>query len=229
MRLLITRPRADAEPLAEKLAALGHATEILPLLDIVPREGVTVPDEPWQAICITSANGLANSTKLDGLKGIPVFCVGPQSAAAAQAKGFRKVTAQGGDVAGLSQWISTHLKPGDGPLLYLSGATTSGDLKGRLLRAGFNVTRLATYDALETQPTELAAAVTRCEGVLLYSPRTAALWVAQVEKASLQHHMRRMIHLCLSPAVAAKLPPDWLQQVATRPDESAMLALLDRP
>ncbi|MBL8790258.1 MAG: uroporphyrinogen-III synthase [Rhizobiales bacterium] len=227
MRLILTRPEKDARPLAEKLQALGHEAIILPLLEIVPRRGVVIPAAQYQAVCITSANGLANASLLDGLKHTRLLCVGPQSAAAARAAGFTDVTAAGGDVAGLTAFIAGHLKPSDGPLLYLSGAATSGDLEGRLQREGFPVTRVISYDAVSTTPQDLAHAVTTASAVLLYSPRTARLWVEQIERSSLAHHMLGMTHLCLSQAVAAVLPDAWPRRVAAVPEEAAMLAALE--
>ncbi|NMD09282.1 MAG: uroporphyrinogen-III synthase [Phyllobacteriaceae bacterium] len=227
MKLIITRPSADAVPLAAKLEGLGHRCIILPLLDIIARQDVAVPAKTYQAICLTSANAILHGLALPPLHATAVLCVGPQSAAAATAKGFLNVSAHGGDVAGLSAWITDHLKPKDGPLLYLSGATTSGDLEGRLMRAGFSVDRLITYDAVAASPSDMAQALQVADGVLLYSPRTAMLWREQVEKMSGHQHMSGIMHYCLSPAVAAKLPSDWKQRIAPKPDETAMLALLE--
>lgn len=226
MKLILTRPVKDAEPLAAKLRALGHESVILPLLDIVPRPGISIPGLPWQAVCITSANGLANAEAIAGLRHVPVLCVGPQSAAAAERAGFTNVRAEGGDVDGLAAYIAAHVKQKDGPILYLSGAATSGDLEGRLRTAGFAVERIVTYDAVQTTPDDLARAVTDADAVLLYSPRTAKLWVEQVEKAGAAQHMAAMVHLCLSPAVARALPEAWPRHIANAPDEAAMLAAL---
>jgi uroporphyrinogen-III synthase len=227
MQLILTRPAKDAAPLADKLATLGHETILVPLLDIVPRAGVRIPRRNYKAVCITSANGLANEDALQGLYELPLLCVGPQSAAAARVAGFAQVAAHGGDVEGLAKYITEHLRPDAGPLLYLSGAATSGDLQGRLRQAGFTVERVITYDAIEATAGELAKAVTRADAVLLYSPRTAGIWVKQVEKAALQQHMRHMIHLCLSPAVARALPENWPRKIALTPDEKAMFAVVE--
>lgn len=226
MRLIITRPRTDAEPLAARLESLGHSCIIMPLLDIVPRTVVSIPKKNYQAICITSANGILFDEPVRHLHATPVYCVGPQSAAAAEAKGFLRVAAQGGDVAGLSAFILHALKPADGPILYLSGAATSGDLHGTLSRAGYETDRVVTYDAVAIAPQGLADAVTMADGVLLYSPRTARLWQVQVEKAAAGQHIRAVMHYCLSPAVAAKLPPDWRKCSAKTPDEPGLLAVL---
>lgn len=216
-------------PLAAKLESLGHSAVVMPLMEIVPRAGVEIPNRAYQAICITSANGILNDAPLRPLGGTPLLCVGPQSAAAAKAKGFLNVTAQGGDVAGLSAFIIENLSPSDGPILYLSGAATSGDLEGLLTRAGYDVDRVVSYDAVATAPTDLKNALRTSDGVILYSPRTAALWVGQVEKADAQQHMSHIMHYCLSSAVAQRLPQSWRKCVAQSPDEMAMLATLNHP
>ena len=57
MRILITRPRDDAEPFARAVMALGHDAVIEPLLDIVYPAGALLDLKGVQAILLTSANG----------------------------------------------------------------------------------------------------------------------------------------------------------------------------
>lgn len=228
MRLIITRPEKDARSLREKLEALGHDTRTVPLLEIVPRPHVSLPQSTYQAVCITSANGLANTSLIPPVVGLKLLCVGPQSATAAQKAGFANVEAHGGDVNGLTTYIVEHLRPGDGPLLYLSGATTSGDLEGKLRAAGFAVDRVIAYDAIATSPATLREAVTSSDAVLLYSPRSAKLWREEIEKAGLDRHMNVIIHLCLSAAVARALPEGWSFRIAVTPDEKGMLEALEK-
>ena len=97
MRLIITRPQIDAAPLAVKLKAIGHTAVIAPVLDIVPRLDVVIPHLPYQAICLSSANGMRCLT-VDLDHRIPVYAVGEQSASVARARGFSHVEAEGGDV-----------------------------------------------------------------------------------------------------------------------------------
>jgi uroporphyrinogen-III synthase len=150
-----------------------------------------------------------------------MLTVGPQSLAAARQAGFGTSQAQGGDVEGLARHIGDTLDPAHGPILYLSGAETTGDLEVRLTRLGFAVDRVVVYDAVAA--TSLSGAgIADHDGVLLYSPRTARIWVSLAgETARLLHHY------CLSENVAAVLPAPWRKSVAMRPDEAAMLALLD--
>jgi uroporphyrinogen-III synthase len=226
MTLFITRPRADAMPLAVKLQAAGHDVVVAPVLDIVPRDGVEIPPGQYQAVCITSANGVRC---LEGAVNPlwPALCVGPQSAEAARARGFRQVSMQGGNVQGLAAYVSTALQPQNGALLYLSGSETSGDLEGQLRQAGFEVVRLVTYDA-KPQKLDLALRHLKAgDGALLYSPRSAKLWAAEIAKLDLQSVARDVTHYCLSEQVRLALPNDFPARVAFAPHEKAMLALLD--
>jgi uroporphyrinogen-III synthase len=226
MKLIVTRPEADAGPLLAELAALGHAAVALPLLKIVPRRGWQVPERDYQAICATSANAIRALGKVGRLAAIPVLTVGPQSLQAARDAGFAKCEAHGGDVRGLAGFIAGNLVPAKGPILYLSGAETSGDLEGTLGKAGFEVTRLVLYDAVALTHAALPA-LREYDGVLLYSPRSARIWAALVVVAGQEEAARRLVHYCLSANVAAALPPSWPASVAGKPEEAAILALLD--
>lgn len=225
MRVLITRPRADAAPLAARLAELGHEARILPLLEIVRRENVRIPDLAYQCICVTSANAVAALGKSSqSLWHLPLYSVGPQSAAAAQQAGFRSVEAHGGNVDGLVAFLTQRLSTRAGPVLYLSGAETSGDLEGQLTRSGFTVERVIAYDAVAQTPEGLGDAIRWAEGVLLYSPRTALLWAAEIARAG--HDVSHLQYFCLSANVAMRLPQSWRIVIAKSPDESAVLASL---
>jgi uroporphyrinogen-III synthase len=231
MKLIITRPLEDARPLASKLAAMGHEVTTVHLLAIVPRGQVAVPDLPYQAVVATSANAIRALRDRLRILSLPMLTVGPQSLAAAQAAGFEKAEARGGDVAGLAQYIERHRTPGAGPILYLSGSETAGDLAGRLTASGFDCVRVVLYDAVPARdlgPAETLLRSGRAEGVMLYSPRTARIWRRLLTEFELEGAARGCCHFCLSDNVAAALPPQWPRRVAASPDEQAMLALLER-
>lgn len=226
IKLIVTRPDEDAVALLAKLAALGHQAVALPLLKIVRRPDIRIPDRAYQAICVTSANAIRALGEPGRLKAVPLLMVGPQSLRAARDAGFAKCGAHGGDVRGLSAFIVRELDPARGPILYLSGAETSGDLEGALGKAGFDVTRLVLYDAVAVTHAALPS-LQEYNGVLLYSPRSARIWAALVVVAGQEVAARSLVHYCLSPNVAAALPPSWPTSVAALPEEAAMLALLD--
>ena len=227
MRIILTRPVEDAAPLADKLRKLGHVPIITPLLKIEARPHISVPPKHYQAICLTSANAIRVMESIDAIKNIPLYAVGQQSEQMAKDKGFSQVSAHGGDVIGLHRFLTGHLKPQDGPLLYLSGAETSGDMQGRLQDSGFEVYRIVTYDAVKSSFSEFTTEIENADAVLLYSPRTAKLWASEIETLKLTRAASRIKHICLSANVAANLPQSWPRAIAAMPKESALLALLD--
>lgn len=228
MKLLVTRPLEDSGPLAEKLEALGHETVVVPLLAIKPRDEIVIPEQPYQALCVSSANGLLARADLSAYKHNLFFAIGPQSALEARKMGFDHVHDKGGNVEGLVRTIAKHAKPENGPLLYLSGAETTGDLEGKLKAQGFSVVRVIVYDALPCRVPELAALIDGAEGVLLYSPRTTKLWVDQINGAKLTNTATELLHFCLSANVAAGLPQNWRRVISATPNENAMLQLIDQ-
>jgi uroporphyrinogen-III synthase len=228
MKLLVTRPVEDAQPLAEKLEGLGHEAVIVPLLAIKPREDVMLPELPFQALCVSSANGLAAKADLSIYHHIPFFAIGPQSALEARRQGFDHVHDKGGNVEGLVRTICKSIKPENGPILYLSGSETTGDLEGKLKTQGFTVSRVIVYDALPCTVAELPELINGADGVLLYSPRTTKLWVAQVQSSKLDERAKSLQHFCLSANVAANLPQGWAKRISATPDENGMLTLLDQ-
>lgn len=224
MRLIITRPKADAERLAARLTSRGHTPVLCPLMKITHRRNIVLPSVKLQAVCASSANGLDADVDWSRLAALPFHAVGPQSADAAQRRGFRAVhIATGGNLTGLVAVIAAKASPAAGAVLYLSGADVSGDLVGLLGPHGIAVERVIAYDVLPTHPENLSTTITGADGVMLYSPRAAKLWVAatsNIDTAALHH-------FCLSAKVAAQLPPAASITIAQTPDDRGMMELLD--
>jgi uroporphyrinogen-III synthase len=229
MRVIVTRPEEDAATLRRVLESRGHEVIQAPVLSIVARAAGAIAALPWQAIAVTSANGIRALANAHHLKAIPVLTVGPQSLAAARQAGFTRCEAHGGDVDGLVRHIAATLSPSAGPILYPSGAATSGDLGGKLTEAGFHCRRVIVYDAMPATELALSAdTLAASEAVFLYSPRSARLWRDLVERQGLGAAASCPVYLCLSANVAAQLPQHWRRQIAQSAEESAMLALLDQ-
>lgn len=230
MRIAVTRPEEDAGPLTAKLEGLGHEVVMAPLLAIIPRDNVIIPDLAWQAIAVTSANGVRALPVGHGLTRFRTLTVGPQSLKAARAAGFT-AEAHGGDVHGLAAFIRAELDPRAGPVLYLSGSETAGDLEAQLTGAGFDCRRVVLYDAVPAATLGAAGDALRhgkLDAVLLYSPRSAKIWRSLVAAAGCDAEAARLQHLCLSRNVAAALPDAWSRLIAATPDEAAMLGLLEQ-
>ena len=235
LRVLVTRPREDAESLVAALSARGHRVVLEPLLTIVPRSAVDWPrgHTAAQALLITSANGLRAFAGLDTRRLLPVYAVGDASAAAARAAGFGKVTSAAGDVEDLARCVRDALRPEDGPLLHPAASKRAGDLKSLLEDAGFRVLRAILYDsqAASRLSPELRQALTSdlIDVATFFSPRTAATFASLVAEAGLDGACRGAVALCLSDAVAQQVSGlPWRSiAVAARPDQDALLVRLD--
>lgn len=235
MKLLVTRPLEDASDLAGQLTQLGHETVVAPLLDIVFRDEAELPARDFQAILITSANGaraLARRADIEELKNCRVFTVGPASALAMQAAGFKWVESADGDVDALAAAVTIELSPLNGPLLHVAGSIVAGDLAAVLAFQGFDVTRVALYEAVTPDhlPEAIASALRdgSLEGALFFSPRTASQFLRLVAAAGLAESLSRVTAFALSENVARVLAPAGFRQgyIAQEATQTAMLRLI---
>ncbi len=232
MRVLITRPRDDAETLAKTLADRGVESLIEPLLRIDNLAAEDLALDGVQAILLTSANGARALAAATAARSVPVLAVGAATAAAARDAGFADVGAAGGDVAALAVLAARRCGPRAGPLLHVSGSVVAGDLAGRLEARGFTVRRAVLYEAHPVSALSDAAVAALTDGVidavLLFSPRTARAFVALAQEANLTAALASTGALCLSEAVAEEARAVvWREvRVADRPDQAALLALV---
>lgn len=232
-RYLITRPEADAAPLADALRALGHDATLDPMLTIGYLDGVQLELDGVQAALITSANGVRAFAHVSLERRMPIYAVGEASAGVARQFGFRNVFAASGDVAALANFVAAELNPADGILLHVAGSVLAGDLKTVLAQRGFKVFAVRLYESVAA---ERLSAVTLAQmregaiaGALLYSPRTAQILADLVIANRLSDACRNISALCLSQAVAeaAQRLPWRAIKVAAEPTQPAMLALVE--
>jgi len=233
MRALVTRPREDAESVAGELRRRGLDVMVEPLLDIVPVAGAAVDAAGLQGILATSANGIRALARVLADRDLPVWAVGDASARVARDLGYRRVESAGGDVDTLAALVAGRVDPAAGTLLHAAGGTVAGDLAGRLGGAGFQVRRVALYEARAAArlSAELAQAL-NAGGVdlaLFFSPRTAATFATLVAADGLAARCGRVAAYALSPAVAGKLAALSWRSVTTAaaPTQAALLAALD--
>ena len=232
MRALITRPQEDAAPLAEALSARGIEPVIESLLEIKPIAGAEIDLDGVQAVLFTSANGARSFANLTDRRDLPVLTVGDGSAATAKELGFTQVESAGGDVKALATLVCDRLKPQDGVLFHAAGTITAGDLAGDLEKAGFTVRRTPLYTAEQaavlSPETRMNLTLGGIDLVLLFSPRTAAIFAALWQDAG-SPNLEQVCALCLSAAVAREVGDlPWRDVfIAERPDLPSMLALVD--
>ena len=233
MRVLVTRPEPDAARTAARLKELGHEAVIEPLLAIEPVAIETIPPGPFAVLAATSANAMrvaGGMAALDFLRALPLHAVGSHSAIAAREAGFKIVIDADGDVAALAHNLSRHVKP-PARVLHLAGEERAQELGPLLAAHGIEVEVLALYRMRSADRLGAAAALIvagQVDAVLHFSPRSAATFVALVERQGLADAARALRHLCLSRAVAAPLAAIGAKtEVAAAPNEAALFALLN--
>ena len=234
MRVLLTRPRADAEPLAEKLERRGYEAVRMPLLEIRCLAGAKLDLAGAQAVLLTSANGARALAQATGERSIALYAVGDATAREAIDQGFVTVNGAAGDVAGLVKTVSGALDAGGGRLVHVGARYVAGDLAVALRERGFEVDRAALYEAVvreQIDPSVEAELRGRTiEAVLFFSPRTALSFVNLIRHAHLEDACGNVTAICLSEAVANEIGAiAWHGvAVARHPDQASMLAALDK-
>jgi len=231
MKVLVTRPRQDAEKTAAALRSRGHDAVLAPLLDIQFRDGPEIALDGVQAVLLTSANGARALAHRTARRDVPVFAVGAQSAEAARQAGFKSVRSADGDARVLAEAVPRWAKVGDGALLHASGAQTAGNLAARLRASGFTVRAETLYEAVPAARLPAVAADALAsgdlEGVMFFSPRSARIFSDLVGKAGLGRACGQLVAFGISEACAEALKdlPFRAIRVAARPDQDALLDL----
>ncbi len=233
MRLLVTRPEPDAEETAARLAAMGHAVMVQPMLRIVfapPPEGIPEP----AALIATSRNGVRALTAWPAAaawRETPLFVTGEGTAQTASEAGFADVRPGGADAAALANRIVRDVLKDGGPILYAAARDRTGALAGGLNAVGYDA---RTVEAYRAEPvTQLDPAVAEAlragsiDGILFFSRRTATAFVAAMEAAGLADLLQGVACYALSERVAEplrRLAPDI--RVAAHPDFAGLARLL---
>ncbi|MHC8508250.1 MAG: uroporphyrinogen-III synthase [Rhodospirillales bacterium] len=226
----MTRPAADTAEASAALEAQGHTVIQAPMLEIVFLDGPPVDLRPYQGVLATSANGVRALARRASARDRPLYAVGDATAEEARRAGFTRIQSAEGDVQALAAMVLP-LNPLAGPFLHAAGTALAGDLAAILGRANHTVERARLYEArpLEILPEFVKTALKegRVDGVLIYSPRTAAAFARAVEAAGLTGALAGAALFALSPAVAAAGggPPWRAVRTAPRPTGAAMLAL----
>jgi uroporphyrinogen-III synthase len=235
VRVLVTRPEPDASRTAQALRRRGHEVLIAPLLRIEPVAAEIGPG-PWAGVIVTSANAaraLGALPSLRALLDLPVIAVGDRSTEASRAAGFGNVSSAGGNEDDLVAAARTRFSGAFLPLLYVTGEHQAGDVAGKLAPFGINVRTAVVYRAVAAETLEARArqalAERRLDGVLHYSRRSATTFLLCASSANLTAEARAPTHYCLSAEIAAPLVEAGAGDVriAPRPDETALLDLID--
>jgi uroporphyrinogen-III synthase len=235
MRLLLTRPRDDAEAFASTLRSRGHEAVVAPVMEVHFIPGPVLPCEGVQAVLATSANGIRALAGRTERRDLTVFAVGPQTAEAARIAGFASVINSAGDSAQLVERVTHEADPKKGTLVHAAGAETAGRVRQALTTRGFVVETVVLYEALPALRLPVVAQEAlrdgSLDGVLLFSPRSAKIFSALVAEAKLTEECAKLVAFCISAATAEALTPLTFARlaVAGTPNQDAILDLIPAP
>lgn len=212
-KIAVLRPEPAASATVERARQAGLDAFCLTLFDIVPVEWDPPDPSGFDAVLLTSANAVRHGGPgLEAFKSLPIYCVGPATAAAAREAGFA--------VAALG-------KGGVRPLLMAIGPRRLFHPCGRdrieTVVPGQSVVRATVYDSRAREaPEEL----NRLEGAiaLVHSPR-AGERLAELA-ASGAFDGKKVTIAAISPTAASACGEGWnRRRFAPEPNDSALLAL----
>lgn len=228
--VLVTRPEPGASETAARIAALGYQPIVASLLEIRILHAALPPSGHVQAVLATSGNAIAALPASH--RHLPLFAVGDATAGLARASGFAQVHSASGDAAALAALVARDCDRSAGPLLFPCGRGQGHELAGDLRQRGFVVVRRAVYAAVPVRVLPEAARDALIGGGLtaavFFSAETARHCVHLLSAARLHEAVRSVAALAIgqSTAVALQALPWRRIDVATQPNQEAMLALL---
>lgn len=242
MHVLITRPERDCADLKSRIAALGCAVSVAPLLEIAFKD---IPPDALKGatgLIATSRNGLrslAVSPALNDARSLPIFVVGPATASLARDLGFQQIREGAGTAADLLPLIASATEAERRHLIHLAGDHLAFDIGDALNDKGVRLTPLPAYAsvAAETLPESVVQLLTAgaLDAVVLMSPRSARVWASLILALPVKVDLTKVVHVCLSPAVARGLqsgrPPTLGAiriETAIRPALEEIVALVYR-
>lgn len=237
MRVLITRPEREATTLATALAQRGHVPVIAPLfhLEILhPPASFATDLAECQAVLLSSANGARALAEASEQRGKPILAVGDTTASTAEGLGFVSVVSAAGDGRALADLVRTRLDPKAGPLLHVSGVDIAQDFAAALAPDGFEVRRVALYEAREEAalPDSARAAIEAraLDAAIFFSPRASDLFARLVQEAGLSASLSNVTAIAISPAALQPLSalPFKATVAAARPTRQSVLDEIDR-
>ena len=222
MRILLTRPEADARKSAQALGAEGFETLIAPLFEIAAT-GARKPDGDFTSLLATSAH--AFDAEMSNVSSLPMHVVGERTAEAAQRKGFH-VTQIAADGESLARMIGQ----GATRFLYLAGRERRPELEAHLTQQGHRVTPWIVYETKSAQqfPAQAQAALAagRIDAVLHFSTRSAALFRTLAQKAGLERQALAPAQIAISTRAARELDGAEHITIARTPDLAGLISAL---
>ena len=225
-KVLITRPRDQAEEFAAMVAVCGAKPFFAPLLDVqkISYDIRKLPET--EALVITSHNALPEDFP-DIWAHRSIYCVGDATEVLCRRKGAQGNILVAQDVAHLIL-ILTHATHSS--FLYLRGAEISENIAARLTHKDWH--EVITYRAnmIKVLPPEILDIFSSLDIITFFSGRTAAAFSAIVAGTSLRAHLAHMTALSLSQkGIDSVEYLGWKHvAVALTPDMNGMVQALKR-
>jgi uroporphyrinogen-III synthase len=211
-QIVILRPEPGASATFERASAQGLDAIKLPLFEIEPIAWTPPDTSDFDGLLVTSANAIrAAGDGLEQLKMLPVYAVGPTSAAVATEAGLQVARVGAARVRGLLQRIDPDLR-----LLHLAGEDRIDPR-----RAWQQITVLPVYRARAVE--EVDGAAIDGKVALVQSPRAGA------RLGEVARDRSTIAVAAISPAAAEACGEGW-ERVSSvrRPSDLALLALAAR-
>jgi len=224
----ITRTAEGGKRTARAIMDMGHDAIVAPVLKVVFLKPLFDPHS-FDAVIVTSCNGLDAFCALCGRRAIPVYCVGDSTAEAAREKRFQRVVSAEGNVAALHALIRGGVDRAT-RLLYAAPAEPSFDLTAALRGDGFHVREAAVYETRAVTPALLPADLHRLTHVLIHSAKGGRATAGFLKDKSGYD----VTFLCISEAAwrgfADAMPGSahMRHEIANFPGEDSLLMLLNR-
>ena len=237
----ITRTPDGARGTAKAIQALGGEPILAPVLKVVPLKPIIDPHS-FDAVILTSRNGLNAFHAIVGRRSITAWCVGEATAEAARAANYQSVVVANGDVEALTRLIiataDQHTR-----LFYAAPKEPAGDLAGDLRQAGFLVREAAVYETRPMLPTLHPADMARMTHVLIHSAKAGRAVAAVLKAQRDRFPLDKMCFVCISESAWGGLehaleqgraedeknisPSRLIRRISPFPDEASMLKLID--
>jgi uroporphyrinogen-III synthase len=231
-KILLIRPRQQAEDYAQELGELGYSSIIEPVLDIRDTAGEWPVFSSFQAIVVTSVHAVHALVKATDERDMPVYVVGPNSLEVARRYGFSRLVAGKGKAKDLVKLISNVCVPASGSVLYIRAKDVAFDLQAALSKSGFTVHEHIAYEAVPVTALSLSCQDAICGGevqaVPFFSKRSADIFFTCIEEAKLTRFLDGIKALCISESVLeyVRLKFGGEAYVSESPDRSGITKLI---
>jgi len=235
MHILVTRPIAQALTTKQRLEAFGHEVSLAPMLEIVFPVCPDIDPDVYQAIAVTSANaidGLLQRPDIEGLRALPLFAVGDNTAQRAEWFGWESVRSAAGNADDLARLIASTVSGDKGRVLYAAGSERTGDLEGKLEAGGFMVDVAEVYQArpVERLPEAIVEMLQggQVDAVFVYSARSAQIFLDCIRELGMLEALADTRVCTLSEAIAAPFRQAGFDDltIAHEPNEISLFKLL---